>query len=72
MGIFFFASIKSGLYSVTSIIDGHPKMSPLGSSTRMYDAISRGNKVMIAKWQPSSIRHLEFLDILETLGKRRN
>ena len=38
------------------------KVSPLGCESRTYDVMSRGNRVIIAKWRPSGILHLEFLD----------
>ena len=36
------------------------------------DVLCRDNYFMIAKWRPSWIRVLAFLDFPKTLGKRRN
>ena len=63
-----FASIKA----VTLRYLACTKLSPLSSTMRTDNVISRGNKVRIAKWRPSWSRHLGFQDFLETLGKRRN
>ena len=38
-------------------------------ASRSDDVILRGNKVMIAKWRPSWMRHLGFLDSLKTSNK---
>ena len=69
-----FESIKAMTDSETWKIDStfKVKMSPLRSATQSDDVTLRGNKVMIAKWRPSWIRHLGFLDFPKTLGTSQN